>query len=304
MSNIVVVGSINMDIINQVQKHPQPGETIKGLEVQYSPGGKGANQAVAASKSGGNVKIVGAVGTDGFGDSLLRGLKEVVNVDYVSRKEGSSGLAFITVDALGENTIILDEGANGKLVAEDVDYLRGVFDQTDLILLQNEIPWPVNCAVLEEAKQRQIPVFLNPAPAMRLDKELLSCIQLLVLNELEAEYITGLTDPEASVEGLINMGAEEIVLTLGQQGLIYKNKQGRKINIPAFSVKAVDTTAAGDTFIGALSSVYLAEIPLIEKLRFASAAAALTITKKGAQNSIPKRFEIEQFLSKRNLPPK
>lgn len=300
MTNIVVFGSINMDVINEVHRQPLPGETIKGLGVQYSPGGKGANQAVAAAKLGGSVKLVGAVGTDEFGKTLLQALKPYVDVDYICKKEGSSGLAFITVDKNGENTIILDEGANGKLLEEDVERVRSVFDQTDLILLQNEVPWPVNLAVLGEARKRQIPVFFNPAPAMKVDKDVFSLIQLLVLNETEAEYITGLQDPEASVETLINLGVREIALTLGEQGLIYKNNHGTKLKMPAFNVKAMDTTAAGDTFIGALSSVYLTGDPMEEKFEFASAAAALAITKKGAQNSIPSRLEVNQFRLQRS----
>ncbi|WP_248927047.1 ribokinase [Paenibacillus hamazuiensis] len=301
MKQIVIIGSINMDVINRVKKHPVPGETIKSFSTAYMPGGKGANQAVAAARSGARVAMAGAVGSDAFASELVASLRASgVDTGFVLRKEGTSGLAFITVDESGENNIILAEGANGALTPED---LAPVWERPELlaILLQNEIPWETNREAMHKAKERGVRVIFNPAPAMSLPADMLPYIGTLVLNQSEAEQVTGLRaerpdEAERAAEQLIASGVGEVIITLGAEGSLYMNKQGERIFTPAFRVQAVDTTAAGDTFIGAFAASLAAGKAVRDALVFASAAAALTVTRKGAQESIPDADEIERFL--------
>ncbi|WP_067927018.1 ribokinase [Alicyclobacillus shizuokensis] len=303
MRKLAVVGSINMDVVNRVERHPQPGETIHGLGTAYSPGGKGANQAVAAARAGAQVCMVGAVGDDAFGPELRSALQGFgVDTRWVAHKPGSSGLAFITVASSGENNIILSAGANGRLTAADVEAAAPGLRDVDAVLLQNEIPWSVTQSALQWAHQFGKRVFLNPAPARRVGRETLSMVDVLVLNETEAQVITGIQvdtphRAETACQRLLGEGCQGVVLTLGSNGLVYQDKAGRSLRVPAFSVEVVDTTAAGDTFIGALAAIWEADADLPRALRFASAAAALTVTRAGAQESIPERGEIESFLS-------
>ncbi|GAA0136239.1 ribokinase [Paenibacillus sp. YSY-4.3] len=305
MLNILVVGSINMDIINRVHEFPEAGETVKGLETEYLCGGKGSNQAIAASLAGGYVTMIGSVGQDSFANQLLATMQGYgVNTSLVMSKEGFSGLAFINVNDHGENTIILSEGANGKMNPDDIRSSLSILKQTDLLLLQNEIPWETNEMVIEEARRKGVFIILNPAPATSISDEVLQKIDLLILNETEIETITGISANSAeqadeALRSLIHKGAREIILTLGENGTSYMNAALDKIDVPAFRVDAVDTTAAGDTFIGALATLLRSPLSTEEKLRFASAAAAIAVTRKGAANSIPTREEIEQFMCER-----
>ncbi|MCL6627730.1 MAG: bifunctional hydroxymethylpyrimidine kinase/phosphomethylpyrimidine kinase, partial [Alicyclobacillus shizuokensis] len=212
------------------------------------------------------------------------------------------GLAFITVASSGENNIILSAGANGRLTAADVEAAAPGLRDVDAVLLQNEIPWSVTQSALQWAHQFGKRVFLNPAPARRVGRETLSMVDVLVLNETEAQVITGIQvdtphRAETACQRLLGEGCQGVVLTLGSNGLVYQDKAGRSLRVPAFSVEVVDTTAAGDTFIGALAAIWEADADLPRALRFASAAAALTVTRAGAQESIPERGEIESFLS-------
>lgn len=303
---IYAVGSINMDIINRVQRHPVVGETIKGLESRYSPGGKGANQAIAAARAGGNVRMIGAVGRDAFGDPLIEALKQSgVDASAVQRKEGSSGLAFITVADDGDNTIILSEGANGKLSEDDVEPFLAQAKPGDLLLLQNEIPPETNRYAIVKASQIGMRTIYNFAPAIAIDKALLQRIDLLILNESEAESLTGLPagneqEAEKSAARLLEDRVKAVIITLGEQGSLYMNHAGDRIFTPAFPVTPVDTTAAGDTFIGAFAAASALSYPLEKCLRFASAAAAVTVTREGAVASIPRFAEIEAFLADRS----
>lgn len=299
MSEIIVVGSINMDIVNHVDRFALPGQTIQGRLTEFVPGGKGANQAVAAAKSGASVRMIGAVGQDSLGEELIASLKQAgVSTDAVVKKEGASGMAFITVNADGENEIILAQGANGKLTASDIPDFS-TFSDVHAVLLQNEIPWPVNKRVILEANKHRIPVILNPAPAMPMSDDDLAIIDMLVLNETEAELISGETakSPEKVARLLIGRGVREVLLTLGERGCFYANRDGHEIAVSAYPVQAVDTTAAGDTFIGAFAAARMNGMPVRECLRFASAAAALSVTKRGAQSSIPSKAEIVRFLN-------
>jgi len=301
MGEIIVVGSINMDIVNEVDRFPQPGETIYGTSTAYVPGGKGANQAVAASKSGASVSMIGAVGQDAFGPILAESLRDAgVDTRFVAVKEGTSGLAFITVSSAGENQIILATGSNGKLQDGDIPNLSA-FAEARTILLQNEIPWETNRHVLSEARKHGIPVIVNPAPALHISDEDLALIDMLVLNETEAAYMTGgIEDPKEAARTLIRRGVRKVVLTLGEQGSLYVDAAGKEVRMSAFQVKALDTTAAGDTFIGAFAAARMRYADIESCLRYASGAAALSVTKRGAQTSIPAKEETMRFINEQD----
>jgi ribokinase len=301
MGNIVVVGSINMDIVNYVERHPLPGETIKGLHTEYMPGGKGANQAVAASLAGESVTLIGAIGQDGFGSELLKTIREAgITTETILKKEGSSGLAFITVDSNGENEIILSEGSNGKLMVSDIQHSLGIIKQSKVIVLQNEIPLETTTYAIKEAKKHGIHVCFNPSPAFKVPTDILAMVDTIILNETEAEILTGIKILEEiqaiqAAKYLIHQGVTNVILTRGINGSTFLDKQGTLIHMPSFNVETVDTTAAGDTFIGAyVASTFSRNIH--ESLRFASAAAALTVSRKGAQKSIPNLEETLNFL--------
>jgi ribokinase len=302
VSKVIVVGSLNIDVINSVDHLPLAGETVKGLKTEYSQGGKGANQAAAASCSGGQVILMGAIGTDFQGLMLKEILRSIgVGVELIVKKEGNIGHAFITVDAQGENHIILSEGANGELTTEDVEPFKNELEGVDIVLLQNEIPWEVNSFVMMEAHRRGIPVLFNPAPAMKIPLDSLPFIDMLILNESEAEYISGvpvMDFPTAEQAGkkILDDGAKSVIITLGEKGSLYVSERNGSIVTPAFHVKAVDTTAAGDTFIGAFAVAKGSNYSIEECIRYASGAAAIAVTRHGALQSIPKRKDIEQFL--------
>ncbi|MGN7297187.1 ribokinase [Fredinandcohnia aciditolerans] len=303
MSQIVVIGSINMDIVNRVNRHPLPGETMKGLKTEFNPGGKGANQAISASRAGGLVTMVCALGNDSFSSELLETLKtEGISSDYIVTKPSNSGLALITVDRNGENSIILEEGANGLLHKDDIkNVLPEVLKNADLILLQNEIPWETTIYVIEQADKLGVPVFFNPAPAIEVPTGVLDKLSGLFVNETETEVITGIhvTDPtsaEKAADLLLEEGVQEVIITLGKQGSYFKNSSGVRIYTPAFTVQAIDTTAAGDTFIGAYVVAKSSGSTIEDSLAFATAASALTVSKEGALKSIPIKNEVLEFL--------
>lgn len=302
MSRVVVIGSVNMDVVTTVDHHPLPGETVHGEGTTFISGGKGANQAVAAARQGSRAIMIGAIGTDVFSDVLLSEIMgHGVNVEYVVRKPGASGVAFINVDARGENTIVLSSGANAQLSPADVRKSAHVFDDADVLLLQNEIPWETNAAAIHEARTRGVSVWLNPAPAMRLSREQLRSIDVLILNETELARMTGQATMDGQVDmdalsELVSAGVSEVIVTLGVRGCHYISKGPANFHIPAFPVHALDTTAAGDAFIGSYAAIATAGWTTQEALTFASAAAAITVTRRGAQASIPSREEVEVFL--------
>jgi len=301
MSRIVVVGSINMDLVNHVDDFPLPGETIHGHGVEYLPGGKGANQAVAAARAGGDVRMIGAVGGDVFGRELLASLSGAgVRTDTVAVKEGTSGLAFITVSRTGENQIILSAGSNGKLTAEDVPPER--LAEAEWVLLQNEIPQAVNRFVLEKVRHTGAKVIYNPAPARPIEPDLYPLIDVIAVNETEAESLTGVNvrgkeDAALAAAEFARRGVRSVVVTLGAKGACYFGPEGETWFAPAFSVTPVDTTAAGDTFLGAFAAACADGMETAAALRFASAAAAIAVSRKGAQASIPVRDEILGLLA-------
>lgn len=303
MSDIIVIGSSNTDMIVQTPRLPCPGETILGGSFYTAAGGKGANQAVAGARAGGNVTFVGRLGQDMYGDQAIQGLQENgINVDYIIRdKAAASGVALIMVDDQGENCIAVASGANGHLTATDLFGLSHTFKQDSIVLMQLEIPLETVAATASQAQSKGATVILNPAPACSLSKELLSNVTLLTPNETETEMLTGITvKDEASAQQaavyLVDHGVENIIITLGAAGAyIYSNQyQGM---ISGFSVSAVDTTAAGDTFNGALAVALAEKQTMKEAVIFANAAAALSVTKLGAQPSTPHRQTIEQFMT-------
>lgn len=300
-AKLAVVGSINMDIVNRVVRHPLPGETVHGLETVYSPGGKGANQAVAASRNGADVFMVGAVGEDPFAEPLLATLESAgVDCTRVCRKNGNSGMAFITVSRSGENNIILSEGSNGRLTPSDVEAGLSGLDGLQGVLFQNEIPWETTVCGIQAAKRLGATVYLNPAPAREVPDEVLASVDVLIVNETEAHTITGLDvggrEEAASAAALLfARGVREVIVTLGAAGSLYVHRDGEIQYTEAFRVQAVDTTAAGDTFIGVYAACRANGLPNEEALRMASAASALAVTRAGAQSSIPALDEVRAF---------
>ncbi|CAH1217705.1 Ribokinase [Paenibacillus allorhizoplanae] len=300
MKNIYVVGSINMDIVNKVHHFPHPAETVEGQHTAYYPGGKGANQAVAAAMSGSNVQMVGAIGNDAFGTPLFNSLLDKgVQVGHVKSKESGSGLALITVNEEGENCIMLSRGANEQLSGTDLP--NEMWDDAALILLQNEISWDINLQIIHKAKECGIPVWMNPAPALLLPNDIYASIHTLILNETEAGLLTDRlivdeNDALLAITQLINKGIAHVVLTLGSKGLIIADETKQITYFDAYLVNSVDTTAAGDTFIGTFASSWLSGQTLCESMQFASAAAAIAVTKPGAQDRIPSKSDIEAFI--------
>jgi ribokinase len=303
MGKILVIGSSNTDLISTVKNFPTAGETIVGKSFLQVMGGKGANQAVAAHKLGGNVKFITCLGKDANGQNTLKYFKEIgLDVSSTLIVEGApSGSAIILVDENGENCIVITPGANNLLLP---DYIHKVEDDIlscDILVLQMEIPYTTIKSVCEFAYKQQKTIMLNAAPARHLDEELIKMIDILVVNETEAEAISGLKideiGKEAVVDKLLDLGAKTVVLTLGKQGCLLKNER-EFYSVPAFCVQAVDTTAAGDTFCGALAAGLAQGENWEHALQFATAASAICVTRMGAQPSIPTEEEINEFLCK------
>jgi ribokinase len=306
--SIVVVGSLNMDFVVRVDHLPVPGETVLGSGFQMIPGGKGANQACAAGKLAGNaipVRMVGRVGYDVFADQLKASLAAAgVDVSYVhATKSQPTGVALIWVDRHGQNSIVVASGANHALVASEIENFRPAFRFAAFALFQLETPLEVVAAALEVARTEGARTVLDPAPAHRLASTLLKGVDILTPNESEACILLDRPASEISpsdaadvARHLRSMGPHAVVLKLGREGCFYSDGQ-RDVHVPGFAVCATDTTAAGDTFNAGLA-VALAEGWNIEaSLRFANAAAAISVTRLGAQASQPDRTEVEQFLS-------
>ncbi|MEU0572386.1 ribokinase [Nonomuraea sp. NPDC005983] len=293
---ISVFGSANMDLVAYVSQAPKRGETVTGREFRTVPGGKGANQAIAAARAGTPVSFLGAVGDDGFGTEMRATLAEAgVDVERLRRVPGPSGIAHIVVDDAGGNSIIVVPGANGTVTGL-TDEDRAVIAASQALLLQLELPMEAVVAAARAGRAADVPVILTPAPAQPLPDELLDAVTVLVPNEHEAAAITGVTDPDAAADALLKR-VPEVLITLGSEGALYASRSGERLREPAVRVKAVDTTAAGDTFVGAFAVARAQGRAPAECLRFASAAAALSVQREGASTSMPTRAEIEDFLA-------
>lgn len=302
MAKILVVGSINMDLVVRVPHAPLPGETVLGGDFETFPGGKGANQAVAAARMGGEVTMVGRVGNDSFGDALIQGLVEdKIKTTYVIKDtEARTGIAMISVAADGENEIVVASGANHKVTPEDVNNTRSIMREMDLLLLQLECPIDTVTASVELAKAYDVPVVLNPAPAQPLSKTLLANIDVLTPNEGELATLTGEKDPEIAICSLLEWGLKNLVITLGANGARVITAEGDQ-HLPAHEITAVDTTAAGDAFNGALAVALAEGKPLLEAVCYGMAAGALAATRRGAQPSLPTRDAVEGLMASSNI---
>lgn len=298
MNKIVVIGSANTDMVVKAKKLPLPGETLLGGTFFMNAGGKGANQAVAAARLGGNVILVAKVGNDIFGKQTIAGLqKENINTDFVFIDDAApSGTALIMVNEEGENCIVVAPGANAELLPADIEKVKNI-SEAEIILMQLEIPMETIIAVARKAKANNQKVIINPAPAQKLDDELLNDLFLITPNESEATLLTGIqvTD-EASAEKaadvFLKKGVKNVVITLGKQGAYFQNST-LKLKIDAPVVKALDTTAAGDTFSGALTIALTEKMDLEKAIKFAVKAASISVTRLGAQASVPYRSEID-----------
>ena len=305
MQDILVIGSLNADLVVRAPHFPQPGETISGGDLQIIPGGKGANQAVAAAKQGASVAMLGRVGNDSFGPFLLDSLKSnSVDITHVHADDSATGTAIIVVDANGQNSIVLSAGANGKVSPLDVNNASSLL-RPSLILLQLEIPTPTVLHAAKYAKQNGIRVILNPAPAKSLPDELISLIDFIIPNETELSLLTGLevkdiSSAEQAAKILLNRGAKNVIVTLGSKGALLVSGD-QTIQINAYKVDVVDTTAAGDAFIGGFASALLRGIEIEAAVKYANACGALATTKFGAQPSLPTKEETERFISEQIL---
>jgi ribokinase len=300
--HIVVVGSSNTDLIIKLDRIPRPGETIIGGEFTSAPGGKGANQAVAAARAGGAVTFIARIGQDDLGERALAGFrKEGINVRHVVRDRATpSGVALIFVGKDGENSIAVASGANHKLSPADVAKASRGLREASVVVLQLETPLSTVRAAADVAARAGATVLLNPAPARPLPDTLLKRVHILTPNEIEAEMLTGIAVRNPTAAGkaagvLLARGVQSVIVTMGSRGAFVAGAAARQM-IPAYNVRAVDTTAGGDVFNGALAVALAEGKPLLEAARFATAAAALSVTRLGAQTSAPTRREINAFL--------
>lgn len=296
---ITVVGSTNTDMVIKTTKLPKPGETILGGDFLMNPGGKGANQAVAAARLNGEVILIAKTGADVFGSQAKKIFQaENLNTDYLfSDPDCPSGIALITVDGNAENCIVVAPGANARLLRADIDRAREAVLISEIILMQLEIPLDTVIYTTEIAFKSGKKVILNPAPAQQLPDELLKMLYMITPNETEAELLTGIqiTDPfsaETAARMLLEKGVHVVVITLGDKGALLVTKTGADL-IPSCIVTAVDTTAAGDCFNGALAVAIAEGATLKDAVTFANAAAAVSVTRMGAQASAPYRNEID-----------
>lgn len=300
-AKIVVVGSSNTDMILKLDRIPKPGETLLGGEFIVAAGGKGANQATAAAKAGGNVTFIARVGQDMFGDQAIAGFIESgINVDHVQRDKTASGVALIFVAADGENSIGVGSGANARLSPADIRKAKAAFAGATAAVMQLETPLDTVQAAAELAASKGALVILNPAPAQKLPDSLLKKISILTPNESEAELLTGIrVSDEAScaraADALLRKGVKTVIITLGSRGAYVATADSKQL-VTGFKVKPVDTTAAGDTFNGALAVALAEGTTLRDAVRFANAAGAISVTRMGAQPSAPTRKEIEKLI--------
>jgi ribokinase len=301
---IIVVGSINLDLVAATQRIPVAGETVAGLTFRTFPGGKGANQAVAAARLGGSVSMIGRVGSDAFGVELRNNLEESnVNTEAVEIVPGSSGIALITTDVRGQNAITVVAGANGELSPAHLDAYLPLIQSAGIVLTQLEIPVETVEHLATLTADEGIPLVLDPAPARSLPRSLLKRVDWLTPNETETCVLTGqppgeLTgeSTEAAANALLDRGSRNVILKLGDRGCYVALSDGTRQQLPAYLVRAVDSTAAGDAFNGAFAVALMNGQEAVESASFASAVAAISVTRHGAQTSMPTSVEADRFL--------
>ncbi len=303
MARIAVIGSLNMDLVVRAPRIPKPGETIIGADdLRLIPGGKGANQAFASAMLGAEVAMIGSVGDDEFGEQLITSLKKAgVDTHHITRdSDAPTGIAMIVVEEGGQNSIVVSSGANGRVSPPDVSRAEAVIRSANLILLQLEIPLSAVIKAAQVAVNQGIKVILNPAPAQQLPAELLSLTDILIPNETEAAILSGCdvgTDDgiRQAASGLLQSGVKTIIMTRGSQGasLITENEI---VHFPAFPIEPVDTTAAGDAFVGSFAVALAEGESFSEAVRYGNAAGALSSTKSGAQPSMPGREDLDKML--------
>jgi ribokinase len=281
LSSVIIFGSINMDCVARLERHPLPGETLLGKDLNYFPGGKGANQAVAAQRAGANTNMIGRVGSDGFADFMLHFLKnEKIDISCITRQNGATGTAFIAVDDQGENSIIVIPGANGDI--KDEDFTTYTINKGDILICQNEIPPGSITAAFQHMKQTGGTIIYNPAPALPISKETMSLADIVIVNESEYEFYTGQLDPTSQI----------IVQTLGANGVKVTGPD-TDFTLPGHNVNVVDTTGAGDCFTGALAAALSKGNSIGQAATFANKAASLAVQKHGAGTGMPYLHEIE-----------
>ncbi|CAI2490549.1 ribokinase [Serratia plymuthica] len=299
---LVVLGSINADHILNIEQFPRPGETVIGKQYKVAFGGKGANQAVAAGRSGADIAFIACVGADDIGERIrLQLATDRIDTQPIEAiADNTTGVALIFVNAEGENVIGIDAGANAAVTPDYLARYQQRVIEADALLMQLESPLETVMAAARLAKQHQTQVILNPAPARELPDELLALVDMITPNETEAQRLTGIAianddDAARAAKALHDKGIGTVIITLGSRG-VWLSENGNGKLVPGFKVKAVDTIAAGDTFNGALVTALLEGKTMANAVRFAHAAAAIAVTRPGAQPSVPWREEIDAFL--------
>ncbi len=302
---IVVVGSINLDLVAGTTRIPAPGETVSGQTFQAFFGGKGANQAVAAGRLGAQVHMLGKVGTDVFGPQLRSGLEAAgVNTAAVGEASGPSGVALIATDSTGQNSIVVVPGANGQVTPADLDSQTELIRNAAMVLTQLEIPLSTVEYLAEMTQREGVSLMLDPAPAQPIPDSLFQRLDWITPNESETGTLLGISTRELddssmkdAANALLKRGARNVILKLGKHGCYLALADGRKEFLPAYKVRAVDTTAAGDAFNGAFATALVQGQDPISSTKWASAVAAISVTRAGAQPSMPNLTEVEQFLA-------
>lgn len=301
--NVVVVGSINMDLVFRTPRMPGVGETISGHEFVQIAGGKGANQAVAASRQGAVTTMIACVGNDSYGKQSLSGLQaDGIDTDFISAVDHvATGVAGIFVDDHGNNSIVIAPGANAQLTPADIDEARDVICKADLLICQCETPLATVTAAIQLAFEHGVKVVFNPAPAIPLPDDLLAKVSYLVVNETEATQLSGInvidiSSAQKASENLLARGAACVLLTMGEHGVCIAEKNNIHHHAPAINVEVIDTTAAGDTFVGAFATAIGRGLSILDATNEAQFSAALAVTKLGAQSSIPYREEVIRWM--------
>ena len=306
MANITVIGSVNMDAVAKIEKFPRPGETVTGKSIAFYPGGKGANQCIAARRFGGDVEMCGMLGKDGNAEVLRKlFVDEKIETRYLFSSDIPTGMALIQIEESGENQITVIPSANHAFGKNEIDKIEHLFGETALIVLQLELPLETIEEIVRRAHALGTPILLNPAPAAKLSPEVLGMVDYLIPNETELAYLSGMpveTDLEvqAAAQKLLSFGVKTVIATLGSRGAMIITSEQTTL-VEGFPAKAVDTVAAGDSFCGAFAVAITEGKSLVEAVRLANAMGALTVGVEGAIPSLHTREQVEAFLAQSRL---